>query len=86
MKTIDIKFSQLCDEIDHWKEEAEYWKDKFKSLDLEMRNRLAKDFQESKRGIGQMLSLALSVKEGKDGSLVIPKEKRKSLSKTLTNK
>jgi hypothetical protein len=32
MKTIDLKFAELCDEIDYWKSEAYKWKNRYIEL------------------------------------------------------
>ena len=42
MKTADLKFLEMCEEIDIWKKEAKYWKDKFDILS----ERREKDLEE----------------------------------------
>jgi len=80
MKTIDLKFTELCDEIDYWKDQAlkykqdaEYWQGEYSS-------HLHESFKSTQRGIGQALMLALSVKDNPDGSLSINKEDRKKIA------
>ena len=84
MKYIDQKFSEICAEVDYWKEEAKYWEEKFNSLQKEMDVKLADDLKRSQKGIGQMLSLAFAIKEQPDGSIAISKENRKGLAEVFT--
>lgn len=83
MKTADIKFLELCDEIDYWKERAEMWEQRYKQERDEniafVNNRL----EETKKGVGIALMLALSVRDNEDGSLSIGKEDRLMLAEQL---
>jgi hypothetical protein len=81
MKTTEIKFIELCDEVDYWKEraekaeaDAEYWKNEYNSF---INERLAS----SQRDVANALMIALSAHNDKDGNLVIDKESRKKLVK-----
>ena len=80
MKTTDIKFYELCDEIDYWKEKAsaaaidvEYWKGEYSK-------QLHEGLISSQKGVANALMLALSVQDGADGSLILDKESRKKLA------
>jgi len=80
MKTSDIKFQELCDEIDYWKERtkkaeenAEYWKNEY-SIFLKESNISAK------KNVATALLFALSAEDDKDGNLIIKKGNRKELA------
>ena len=86
MKTIDRKFSELCEEIDFWKGEAKRYKNLYeieveKNVDI-----LNKQLKDSQRGVANALMLALSINDNKDGSLSISSEDRKRLSKNIKTK
>lgn len=79
MKTVEIKFYELCDEIDFWKEkakkaeeEAEYWK-------AEYSRNLHENMLSAQKGVANALMLALSVQDDENGNLVIDKDSRKDL-------
>ena len=71
----------LCDQIDYWKDKAMTYKklyeDEIKERSLEANKRL----QDAQEGVANALLFALSVKDDKDGNLIINKEDRKLLSK-----
>lgn len=82
MKTIDIKFSELCDEIDFWKErseqaeqDAEYWKNQYQTL-------LNESLINAKKGVANALMFALHATDDENGNLVIDKESRKKIAET----
>ena len=80
-KTIDYKFSELCDEVDKWKEEAEYWKSKYEEgleKNIEQTN---ENLEMAQKGVANALSFALSCKNDENGNLVILSEDRKKLAK-----
>ena len=79
MKTIDYQFSKLCNKIDQWKEEAEYWKAKYEALNKEYNAHLDKSLIESQKGIANAFMFALSVKDDENGNLIIDKNGRKEL-------
>jgi hypothetical protein len=79
-RTIDIKFSDLCDEIDYWKartmkaeEDADYWKNEYTE-------NLNKNLASAQKGVANALMFALSVRDDENGNLVIDKENRKTLA------
>ena len=79
--TADLKFSDLCREIDYWKniakealKDAEYWKGEYMK---HLNNSLAS----AQKGVADALMFALSVTDDENGNLVIPKESRKNLAK-----
>ena len=78
--TIDLKFSELCDEIDYWKIEAEHWKNEYDKLWKENGKKLQEDLDRSKKGLANALMIALSVKDDEKGNLVISKKDRKMLA------
>lgn len=80
MKTADIKFNELCDEIDYWKAKAEYYKQKYEE-ELESHSKFVNDqLEESKKGVANALMLALSIEDKPDGSISISKENREKLA------
>ena len=83
MRTVDIKFNELCDEIDYWKSEADHWKSEFEKERDSHIELLNDSIERSRKGIGQALALALVVRDNPDGSLSISKEDRESLAKNL---
>lgn len=81
LRTIDYKFSDLCEEIDQWKDEAKYWK-KMYNEELERSNKAMNESLEmSRQGVANALMLALRVDEDEEGNLIIPKERRTELAK-----
>lgn len=83
MKTADIKFLDLCEEIDYWKERAEaaeadakYWKDEYSK-------HLSESLASAQKGVANALMFALSVRDDENGNLIIDKENRKELAKNL---
>ena len=83
MKTIDYKFSELCEEIDYWKDQARYYQEKYEeevlTRSIESKERLL----EAKKGVANALMFALSVEDKEDGSLSISSENRKVLAENL---
>ena len=83
MKTADIKFLDLCEEIDYWKERAEkaekdakYWQEEYsKQLDSSLKS--------AQKGVADALMLALSARDDENGNLVIEKKDRKRLAETF---
>lgn len=80
MKTVDYKFHQLCEEIDHWRGQAEYYKAKYDEEIQRSVEKTNRQLEESKRGVANALMLALSVKDNEDDSLSISSEDRKQLA------
>lgn len=82
-RTADIKFLDLCEEIDYWKErakkaeeDAEYWQ-------TEYRKHLNESMISAKKGVANALMFALSVRDDEDGNLVINKDDREKLAENL---
>lgn len=80
MKTAEIKFLELCDEIDYWKDEAkkaqkeaEYWKNEYST-------HLQESLASAQRGVAQALTIALAVTDDAEGNLVIKKKDRKKIA------
>lgn len=82
MKTVDVKFLQLCNEIDQWKDEANYWKDKYEELNKEYSQHLNQSLASAQKGVANALMFALHVKDDENGNLVIDKKSRKDLAET----
>ena len=79
-KTIDLKISELCNEIDDWKQEAEYWKNKFKKLEKDYCKQSDEDLKSAQKGVANALMFALHVEDDADGNLKINKENRKIMA------
>lgn len=70
---------ELCEEIDMWKEEAERYKKLYKD---ELNEHLAYVKErniETMKGVSNMLSLALNIKEDGNGGLVIDSDSRANI-------
>lgn len=80
MRTIDYKFQQLCEEIDYWKEQSEYYEEKYKTEMQINAGNINKQLKESKQGVANALMFALNIKDNKDGSLSISSKDRKQLA------
>jgi len=80
VRTADMKFIELCDEIDYWKDQAEYYKTKYEEEIQRSVEDANRQLEESKRGVANALMFALSVKDNEDGSLSISSEDRKQLA------
>ena len=80
MKTIDIKFSELCDEIDYWKDLAKSYKEKYEQERNEHISRMNKRLEDSKRGVANALMFAMSIRDDENGNMVIDKESRKKIA------
>lgn len=81
MKTIDLTVSQLCEEIDYWKEQAEYYKKRYEDEILQRSIESKERLLEAQKGVANALMFALNVKDDAYGNLVITKENRKTLAK-----
>ena len=80
VRTADMKFIELCDEIDYWKAEAEHWKKEYKDMRADNIKRMNESMESAKQGVANALMFALSVEDQPDGSLKINKDNRKHLA------
>jgi hypothetical protein len=80
MKTVDIKFLDLCDEIDYWKERAEKAEKDAKYWQEEYSKHLNESLASAQKGVANALMFALSVRDDENGNLVINKDDRKMLA------
>ena len=79
MLTIDRTVLHLCEEIDAWKEEAKFWKDKYEQ-EIQERNQEWKERHEvTMKGIGNAFRFMLAVKDDENGNMIIDAESRKEL-------
>ena len=83
MKTAEIKFLDLCDEIDYWKERASeaeananYWKNEYSK-------HLNESIISTKKDVANALMFALAVRDDENGNLIIDKESRTELAKNF---
>jgi hypothetical protein len=82
-KTIDLKFSELCHEIDYWKSEAEYYKEKYESELRQSIETSNERMDEARKGVANALMFAFSVTDSEDGSLSISPDDRKFLTENM---
>lgn len=78
-RTVDYKFAQLCNEVDRWKDEAEYWKSKY---DEEIQRSIQQNKESmliAKKGVANALMFALHAQDNENGDLVISSNSRKKL-------
>ena len=76
----DKMFTQLCDEVDNWRAEAEYWKQQYEDLRKEHSKQLDEGLKSAQQGVANALMFALSVEDQPDGSMKINPENRKRLA------
>lgn len=62
MDTIDIKFRDLCDEIDYWKEQANYWESESKKNQKKLSKEINNSINNSKKMIETMFDAVLDPK------------------------
>lgn len=74
MRTIDLKFSEICDEVDHWKAEAEYWKEQYKKLQVEYHENVNESIQNNYDVIGTVLGSMLD-KDSNPSKLLFDKDR-----------
>lgn len=84
MKTIELTIYELCEEVDELRQEVARWKNKYNDLHRDYCNDMVRHNNDVMKGVGQALLLAMSVREGENGSLVIPAEERKQLADSFT--
>lgn len=80
--TFDRTVYSLCLEIDELKKEVDYWREKYEEerrLSIQSSN---ERLEQSKKEVANALLFCLSVKDDKDGNLIISKKDRKTLSKS----
>lgn len=80
VRTADMKFIELCDEIDYWRAESEHWKKEYEDMRADNIKRMNESMESAKQGVANALMFALSVEDQPDGSLKINKENRKRLA------
>ena len=80
MKTINIEFNRLCDEIDYWKDRADHFESMYKEEMAREAIAVNERLLEAKKGVANALMLALCVKDDENGNLIIEKEDRKALA------
>lgn len=80
MKTINIEFNRLCDEIDYWKDRADHFEKMYKEELLRETIRVKEQLLEAKKGVANALMITLCAKDDENGNLIIEKEDRKALA------
>lgn len=74
--TADIKFLELCEEIDFWKEQARYYKKEYEQQLQERSIESKQNLVDAQEGVANALRFALAVEDGENGELIINKENR----------
>jgi hypothetical protein len=64
MSAFDRTVFSLCEEIDYWKSEAEYWKAEYGRLENESREYLDSSLKSSQECAGNMLRLLMADSDG----------------------
>ena len=80
MRTANMKFLELCEEIDSWKEEAQYWKEKYEEATKEHHEYLNESLLSAQKGVANALMFCLSAKDDENGNLVIDRQARRELN------
>lgn len=70
MKTVNMKFNELCDEIDFWKGEAEYYRLKYEKLHKKYMGHLDDSTKDSMNMCGKIFSIMLRSEETEKGILI----------------
>jgi glucan phosphoethanolaminetransferase (alkaline phosphatase superfamily) len=60
MKTSTIKFYELCEEIDKWREEAEYWKSEAERISKEYHSKINADYDNTMKQTAKILSALIN--------------------------
>lgn len=60
MKAIDIKFCELCEEIDFWKAKAEFLEHEYKELLKKYNKVIREDIKRNHKMIGEIFKFALN--------------------------
>lgn len=81
MKQIDKTVSDLCNEVDYWKEQANYYYELYEKEKKENIEHSNERLADAKKGVANALMFALAVREDGNGNLVTPKEDRNQLAK-----
>ena len=68
--TADLKFLQLCDEIDMWKNEAEFYKEKYEEVTKEYAKLLDTSLNDAKHTAGQLLTIMFNSEQTENGILI----------------
>ena len=70
MKSSDIYFYKLCDEIDYWKDKSKEWEEKYKELNNDYWKLINDTNKSSRIMTGNLLKVFLNSKPTKDGILI----------------
>ena len=60
-KTADKMFTQLCEDVDYWKEEAQNWKEKYEKLNAEYMDLLDGSRRHASAMMANQLKLCMAV-------------------------
>jgi hypothetical protein len=68
--TANLKFIELCEEIDMWKNEAMYYKEKYEESTKDYSKLLSSSIADAKNTTGQLLSLMFNSEQTDEGLLI----------------
>jgi hypothetical protein len=83
IRTANIKFLDLCEEIDYWKDRARKAEKDAEHWQTEYTKHVNEGLASAQKGVANALMFALSVRDDEDGNLVIDKDKRQKLAENL---
>jgi hypothetical protein len=63
MKTVDIEFYKLCNEIDYWEERAEYWEKEYRKMRKKYADLLSESINHNRIMTANILKAYLSKDE-----------------------
>lgn len=81
--TLAITICQLCNDVDYWKNLAQYYQKKCQELHNELTSTINKNYEDTMKSVGQMLTLALNIEEDGNGGLVINPENRQNILNSI---
>ena len=68
--TADLKFLELCYEIDCWKQEAEYYKNLYNESQKDYNELLNRGIADGQKTVGSLLSLMLNASTIEEGTII----------------
>ena len=74
MRTVDLKFAELCSEIDYWKSEAERYKAMYEEEIAINTAQTKKGIADNMNMVGQILKIALNSEQTENGFLIKNKD------------
>lgn len=70
MKKAESLFLELCEEIDYWKSEANYYKEQYEKANKDFQEATTRSINHNMDMVGQMLKIALNSEPSDKGLLI----------------